>query len=51
MKKSILIACLGLICAQRFQSFFEITVDELKKKLVEKPRQVSLKELNNISQY
>ena len=40
MKKSILIACLGLI-----------TVDELKKKLVEKPRQVSLKELNNISQY
>lgn len=29
----------------------EITVDELKKKLAEKPRQVSLKELNNISQY
>ena len=29
----------------------EITMDELKKKLAEKPRQVSLKELNNISQY
>lgn len=29
----------------------EITVDELKKKLAEKPRLVSLKELNNISQY
>ena len=34
-----------------FNPSFEITVDELKKKLVEKPRQVSLKELNNISQY
>lgn len=34
-----------------FNPFSEITVDELKKKLAEKPRQVSLKELNNISQY
>ena len=34
-----------------FNPSAEITVDELKKKLVEKPRQVSLKELNNISQY
>ena len=34
-----------------FDPSAEITVDELKKKLVEKPRQVSLKELNNISQY
>ena len=34
-----------------FKPSEEITVDELKKKLVEKPRQVSLKELNNISQY
>ena len=34
-----------------FNPSAEITVDELKKKLVEKPRQVSLKELNNISQH
>ena len=34
-----------------FNPSSEITVDELKKKLAEKPRQVSLKELNNISQY
>ena len=34
-----------------FNPAAEITVDELKKKLAEKPRQVSLKELNNISQY
>lgn len=34
-----------------FNPSVEITVDELKKKLAEKPRQVSLKELNNISQY
>lgn len=34
-----------------FNPSTEITVDELKKKLSEKPRQVSLKELNNISQY
>lgn len=34
-----------------FNPSAEITVDELKKKLVEKPRQISLKELNNISQY
>ena len=34
-----------------FNPSVEITVDELKKKLVEKPRQVSLKELNNISQH
>ena len=34
-----------------FNPSAEITVDELKKKLVEKPRLVSLKELNNISQY
>ena len=34
-----------------FNPSAEVTVDELKKKLVEKPRQVSLKELNNISQY
>ena len=34
-----------------FNPSSEISVDELKKKLVEKPRQVSLKELNNISQY
>ena len=32
-----------------FNPSAEIMVDELK--LVEKPRQVSLKELNNISQY
>ena len=34
-----------------FNPSVEISVDELKKKLAEKPRQVSLKELNNISQY
>ena len=34
-----------------FNPSAEITVDGLKKKLAEKPRQVSLKELNNISQY
>ena len=34
-----------------FNPSAEITVAELKKKLAEKPRQVSLKELNNISQY
>ena len=34
-----------------FNPSSEIAVDELKKKLAEKPRQVSLKELNNISQY
>ena len=34
-----------------FNPSAEITVDELKKELAEKPRQVSLKELNNISQY
>lgn len=34
-----------------FNPSAEITVDKLKKKLAEKPRQVSLKELNNISQY
>lgn len=34
-----------------FNPSAEITVDELKKKLAEKPRQVSLKKLNNISQY
>lgn len=34
-----------------FNPSAEITVDELKKKLAEKPRLVSLKELNNISQY
>ena len=34
-----------------FNPSAEITVDELKKKLSEKPRQVSLKELNNISLY
>ena len=34
-----------------FDPSAEITVDELKKKLSEKLRQVSLKELNNISQY
>ena len=34
-----------------FNPAAEITMDELKKKLAEKPRQVSLKELNNISQY
>ena len=34
-----------------FNPSAEVTVDELKKKLAEKPRQVSLKELNNISQY
>lgn len=34
-----------------FNPSAEITEDELKKKLAEKPRQVSLKELNNISQY
>ena len=34
-----------------FNPSTEISVDELKKKLAEKPRLVSLKELNNISQY
>ena len=34
-----------------FNPSSEISMDELKKKLAEKPRQVSLKELNNISQY
>ena len=34
-----------------FNPSSEISVDELKKKLAEKPRQISLKELNNISQY
>ena len=34
-----------------FNPSAEITVDELKQKLAEKPHQVSLKELNNISQY
>ena len=34
-----------------FNPSSEISVDELKKKLAEKPSQVSLKELNNISQY
>ena len=34
-----------------FNPSAEITADELKKKLAEKPCQVSLKELNNISQY
>ena len=34
-----------------FNPSSEISLDELKKKLAEKPRQVSLKELNNISQY
>ena len=34
-----------------FNPSAEITVAELKKKLAEKPRQVLLKELNNISQY
>ena len=34
-----------------FNPSAEVTVDELKKELAEKPRQVSLKELNNISQY
>ena len=34
-----------------FNPSAEVTVDELKKKLAEKPRQISLKELNNISQY
>ena len=34
-----------------FNPSSEISVDELKKKLAEKPRLVSLKELNNISQY
>ena len=34
-----------------FNPSSEISMDELKKKLVEKPRQVSLKELNNISQH
>lgn len=34
-----------------FNPSAEIMVDKLKKKLAEKPRQVSLKELNNISQY
>ena len=34
-----------------FNPSAEITVDKLKKKLAEKPRQVLLKELNNISQY
>lgn len=42
---------LNYMRSDSFNPSAEITVDELKKKLVEKPRQVSLKELNNISQY
>lgn len=42
---------LGYMQSDEFNPAAEITMDELKKKLVEKPRQVSLKELNNISQY
>lgn len=42
---------IGYMRSADFNPSAEITVDELKKKLVEKPRQVSLKELNNISQY
>ena len=42
---------LGYMQSDEFNPSAEITVDELKKKLAEKPRQVSLKELNNISQY
>ena len=41
---------LGYMQSDEFNPSSEITVDELKKKLAEKPRQVSLKELNNISQ-
>ena len=44
----------SVIDYMRFADFnpsSEISLDELKKKLAEKPRQVSLKELNNISQY
>ena len=42
---------IGYMRSADFNPSAEITVDELKKKLAEKPRQVSLKELNNISQY
>lgn len=42
---------LGYMQSDEFNPAAEITMDELKKKLAEKPRQVSLKELNNISQY
>ena len=42
---------LGYMQSDEFNPSAEITVDELKKKLSEKPRQVSLKELNNISLY
>ena len=34
-----------------FNPSSEITIDELKKTLTTEPRQLSLKELNNISQY
>lgn len=34
-----------------FNPSAEITVDELKKKLAEEPRKITMKELNNISQY
>lgn len=34
-----------------FNPSAEITVDDLKKKLAEEPRKITMKELNNISQY
>lgn len=45
------VSVLGYMQSDEFNPAAEITMDELKKKLAEKPRQVSLKELNNISQY
>lgn len=42
---------LGYMRSADFNPQTEITVGELQKKLLEEPRQVNLKELNNISQY
>ena len=42
---------LGYMQSDEFNPSSEITMEDLKKTLAEKPRQVSLKELNNISQY
>ena len=49
--KAFYASVLDYMQSDEFNPVAEITMDELKKKLAEKPRQVSLKELNNISQY
>ena len=42
---------IGYMRSADFNPSAEITVDELKKKLAEEPRKITMKELNNISQY